>query len=48
MSNKIQSKRVAEAMAADKVWDKQHNIAEHSFQDRAIDAAVAKRAKKGQ
>lgn len=41
------SKRLAEAMAADKVWDKKHGIKEGSPQDKILDAAVARRVKKG-
>lgn len=40
-------KRVAEAMQADREWDKVHKIKEGSPQDKAIDAMVKKNAAKG-
>ncbi len=40
-------KRVFEAMLADKVWDKKHNVKQGSPQDKAIDASVRRQARKG-
>lgn len=39
--------RVKRAIAADKRWDAAHRVRQGSFQDRAIDAAVRRRARKG-
>ena len=47
MASSAKQKRIAEAMAADKVWDRKHNVKEGSPQDKILDAAVRARAAKG-
>ncbi len=47
MASPAQKKRVAEAMAADRVWDKHHGVVQGSARDRAIDARVKSKAMKG-
>ncbi len=47
MASSTQKKRVIEAMAADRAWDKAHGVKQGSPQDKAIDAMVKKRAQKG-
>lgn len=47
VASKAAKKRVDEAMKADRAWDAKHGIKQGSFADKAIDAAVRRRARKG-
>ncbi len=47
MARSARQKRVTEAMQADRIWDKKHHVKQGSPQDKAIDAAVRKAARKG-
>jgi|GEM_PF-3269014 len=44
---KSKASAVKKAMTADHAWDHKHGIACGSWEDKAIDAAVVKRAKAG-